>query len=594
MKQTSPPASPGWRATAFCFGLPLIAYACTAARTVQGGDTGEFGCIALLGGVAHPPGYPLYTLLARIAGLVPVGAPFLRISLLSSICGAAACAVLMHVGWRVTGRLGAAVVAALGFALSPLAWRLAGVPEVFSLHALLSAGILLLSLRFAEGTGDRPWREAFALGLGFGLGLANHQTTLFVAPVVLWAIVACFRRVPIPVAGISTIILGAGVLLGLSTYLLLPVFTHLAGPEAVVWGRTDTVGGFLDHVLRREYGTFQLFAGAQADRAASGRQVEAFLIGLGRQNVYVLAVAGVAGAVLLPRRRPGFALALLTAFALAGILFSSLLTLPETGVYSEVSERFHLLPNLLFSVLIAVGLAELEARMSPRLFAGACGAVLALGCLSAVRSADWARDASIEQFMKAEVEGTAPNAVILGEGDGNNAGVLWVTRVLHDRPDVHYLDPNFLVFDWYAARKKAEMPSLPIEQRRPRLPAGLLGESLARYAPIYVIIPLKSEADMVGLEPAGFLDRIVPSGSPALPLPEVEARLRKATTTLGAQPEPADAWAAVSRRQARVRWLDLAEAYRQAGQLDKFKSAGEEGLSILPPELDDTLPPSDR
>ena len=38
----------------------------------------------------HPPGYPLYTLLIRAAGLLPITPPFLRISLASAVCGAAA------------------------------------------------------------------------------------------------------------------------------------------------------------------------------------------------------------------------------------------------------------------------------------------------------------------------------------------------------------------------------------------------------------------------------------------------------------------------------------------------------------------------
>ena len=75
---------------ALAFFGPLALYAWTAARTVQGGDAAEFGLIGLRGGVAHPPGYPLYSLLLRLFGHLPINPPFFRVALTSVVCGAAA------------------------------------------------------------------------------------------------------------------------------------------------------------------------------------------------------------------------------------------------------------------------------------------------------------------------------------------------------------------------------------------------------------------------------------------------------------------------------------------------------------------------
>jgi hypothetical protein len=54
------------------FGLFLVLYALGAARTVQGGDAGEFMTIAATGGVAHPPGYPAFSLRVRLTALLPI------------------------------------------------------------------------------------------------------------------------------------------------------------------------------------------------------------------------------------------------------------------------------------------------------------------------------------------------------------------------------------------------------------------------------------------------------------------------------------------------------------------------------------------
>ncbi|MBI5480981.1 MAG: DUF2723 domain-containing protein, partial [Deltaproteobacteria bacterium] len=159
-------------ATALAFGLPLVLYALTATRTVQGGDTAEFVMVAATGGVPHPPGYPLHGMLARLFAAVPSGSAPFRVALLSAVCAAAAVALLQRALWRLTGSLGASLGAALAFAVAPIQWQLAGVPEVFSLAALCAALTLLCASRLADAGPERAGREGMLLGLSAGLGLA--------------------------------------------------------------------------------------------------------------------------------------------------------------------------------------------------------------------------------------------------------------------------------------------------------------------------------------------------------------------------------------------------------------------------------------
>jgi len=74
-------------------------YAYTALPTLPFGDGPELIAAAACLGVAHPPGYPLYTLLGWVALQVPAGEPAWRVNLLSGLfaalaCGAAAWLVL--------------------------------------------------------------------------------------------------------------------------------------------------------------------------------------------------------------------------------------------------------------------------------------------------------------------------------------------------------------------------------------------------------------------------------------------------------------------------------------------------------------------
>jgi len=48
---------------------------CYLAPTVVGGDSGELTAAAVTGGVPHPPGYPVFALLARLFAALPSALP---------------------------------------------------------------------------------------------------------------------------------------------------------------------------------------------------------------------------------------------------------------------------------------------------------------------------------------------------------------------------------------------------------------------------------------------------------------------------------------------------------------------------------------
>src|SRR5437588_11859620 len=70
----------------------LYLYLRTLCPTVYLGDPGDFCTAIVTGGVPHPPGYPLFSLLGRAALLlIPIGEPAFRIGCV--VAGAAALAV---------------------------------------------------------------------------------------------------------------------------------------------------------------------------------------------------------------------------------------------------------------------------------------------------------------------------------------------------------------------------------------------------------------------------------------------------------------------------------------------------------------------
>src|SRR5436190_12561855 len=82
--------------------LALFLYLLTAARDIVAGDTPELIIAAAKLGVAHPPGYPLFTMVGHFFSLLPLGSIPFRINLLSVVCDALAIGIAFLTAFRLT------------------------------------------------------------------------------------------------------------------------------------------------------------------------------------------------------------------------------------------------------------------------------------------------------------------------------------------------------------------------------------------------------------------------------------------------------------------------------------------------------------
>src|SRR2546423_584559 len=97
-----------------------ILYLLTAARDIVVGDSPELIMAAVTLGVAHAPGYPLFTILGHVFSLIPFGALPFRVNLLSVVCDALTIGVVYFSAFRLTRSQFAATIAALLLAVNPI------------------------------------------------------------------------------------------------------------------------------------------------------------------------------------------------------------------------------------------------------------------------------------------------------------------------------------------------------------------------------------------------------------------------------------------------------------------------------------------
>lgn len=167
--------------------LALLLYVPTLLPDVGTWDTAEFQAIGPVLGIAHPTGYPTYTLLAWLASVLlqPFGNEAYRADLLSALLVAAAGGLVAMRATQATRRWPLGVIAGAAFALTPIAWRVATRADAHALHVFLAALILVLlgiwAVREAKGSEGAGWWLVLA-GAVYGLSLGNHALTLLLAP----------------------------------------------------------------------------------------------------------------------------------------------------------------------------------------------------------------------------------------------------------------------------------------------------------------------------------------------------------------------------------------------------------------------------
>jgi hypothetical protein len=137
------------------FSITLFLYINTMSPTVPPyRDSGELITVIDTLGVAHPPGYPLYTILGKLFSFLPVGSVAFRINLFSSVCVALTVIFLIMTilelnrslfrNMMKSHRIIPAVSAGLLFGFSYLFWYLYIVAEMYTLDSMFITLLLFL------------------------------------------------------------------------------------------------------------------------------------------------------------------------------------------------------------------------------------------------------------------------------------------------------------------------------------------------------------------------------------------------------------------------------------------------------------------
>ena len=475
-------------------------YAVTLAPGTAMWDTSEYIAAAKVLGIPHPPGNPLFVLIAYLFGTLPIASDFaVRINLLAAAASAASAGLWFLVAHEATralfanraARLASAAACALVGTTSFTVWNQSVVNEkVYTLSLLQLTVVVWLTIRWTRrlaGTAsDRLLVViAYLLALGYTIHPAGYLAAPSVAAAVLMLAPRTFLR------GRLIAQAAAASAFGFSLFAFEPIRSanHPAlnegEPTACVAGfawkctlSLDTLERLRSQISRDQYAkpglsdrqasfsaqlgmwwqyfTWQWFR--DPDGSHPGAQVALALLA---------AMLALAGARAQARAdRPGFVVMSVLVFTLTVALVFYLnfrygySQAPElgAGVLREVRDRdyFFLWSFSCLGVWSGLGIAlcwrALAARLhGPRALALAVP-VLAIALVPLalnLHSASRAGQTFTRDFARDLLDSVAPNGILITNGDNDTFPLWYAQDVEGHRRDVVVIVASYLGTDWF-------------------------------------------------------------------------------------------------------------------------------------------------
>src|SRR3989344_100313 len=166
-------------------------------------DSDELITVGYHLGVAHPPGYPIYSGLVYLFTHLPIsGTIAYKAHLLSSLFSLLTLITLFKSAKLIFSKLHSEILSKVNpnliafltvgvFASSFLFWLYSIIAEVFAMHIFISS--LLIYQTIFLVTTLQPISKArwYLLATTLGLGISHHQIFILFLPMAFWTLVTC-------------------------------------------------------------------------------------------------------------------------------------------------------------------------------------------------------------------------------------------------------------------------------------------------------------------------------------------------------------------------------------------------------------------
>ncbi|MFN8597435.1 MAG: DUF2723 domain-containing protein [Anaerolineae bacterium] len=389
----------------------FLVYLSTCLPSVLSADNGEFQLVAWKLGIAHPPGYALYTIVGWLFSRF-FASPAFALNLLSAVLASITLVVVSRTVRRLTQSTIAGLLAAALLGTSTTFWAQATTANIRMPTALFTALCVSLLVEWSRSRREqaRSARHLVIFAYIFSLGLGHHLSLAF--PGVFFIIYILLNDrglIKQPRRWLAPLIAFA---LGLLVLLYLPLRGATGGTLAD--GETTTYlaqpDKFLDHVLARGFeGDFFYFVNTRSDLLADRAALLPTLFTF-QFNPLVIALVLI-GAARLIRRDWKLAVMLLGGIALHTFVAITYRA-PQTVEY--LIPAYVLLAIVVGYGLQTVSIQKSGARILTAGFWLLAAILIVLQFANNLPSFNWLRDHDdTRAYAESLLNDAPPNAIIL-------------------------------------------------------------------------------------------------------------------------------------------------------------------------------------
>ncbi|MGE0443542.1 MAG: DUF2723 domain-containing protein, partial [Gemmatimonadales bacterium] len=555
--------------------LVFVLYFVTLAPTTAFWDTSEYIAAAKVLGIPHPPGNPLFVLLAHVFGLLPLAATYAeRINLFAAVTSAGAAGFWFLVSERwlrnlVPVRLPRLVSAFAGVLVGATMWTVwnqSTVNEkVYTVSLFSMALVTWLAVHWGD---DEPGahRDRWLILIAYVLALTstNHMMGALAAPAVaiyvLWTDWRVLTR-PAVLAGIVVV-----VIVGLTpNYIFMPIRSAQFPPInegepiglnalcALTGGLAGCSQALADVVGRVQYGKPSVFE-RQADLVGQFANYWQYFSwqfardwgALSRAATALFTVLGLSGLYQMIRkdRRAGLAAgAMLFTLTIALIFYLNFkygysMYLERTDITNEMREvrerdYFFLCSFAFFGTLVAAGIGTTMTAVADffrtklddtRRWQAALpvGLVALIPLLGNRVTASRDHEFAARDFARDLLESVEPYGILVTAGDNDTFPLWYAQEVERIRPDVTVANMSLMNTEWHLRQlRRREAPEFDPTKSidlwkagTDAPPGGALGDSSTIRTPVPWARPAGSVFSLTEAELDSLPEFIRPPAAP--------------------------------------------------------------------------------
>ena len=432
---------------------PLAIYVLTLSHTVALEDDGLFLMAGAHLGIAHPPGYPIYTFILHLFMQLPFGTPAFLGHLSSAVLGALSCGGVYLCARLLGASALPALAAAWLFGVSEHVWSQSIIAEVYALNSLFFFAVYALLL-YGLRDKQRLWALIAAAAL-YGMSLANHWPLMVLAAPGLFLLLlparkTTLRRLPM-LSGVA--VLGAAV-----PYVWMFLRAQQS-PKISFYGSMNGLGDLWYHISRKGYSHYYGSIPKWEDNLEFVRWFAGETLWQLTLPAFLLAVMGLA--ILLRRRQLTEAGSGLLVFLGQSLVLIMLTNFSFNYIQVGIFRPYSLVCYGLLAIWSAVGFQVLMDHLRPwsRADQGrkpvlhvALAAVLSLAMVIFSVQENWRKnDRSASDFTKKYSEimfrYLDPDAIMVVSNDAETGVLGYYHFVENRRPDITLLPRSGFVYN---------------------------------------------------------------------------------------------------------------------------------------------------